>query len=108
MEASKIDFLKLAYRSANKKYFNFNEFVPLSSDYLKLEFEEQINKLRVKKARTKPYKTNRNVVIENAEALYNGVKIVMDAFENLTFLTRYHPNVDISSDSESELESKIE
>ena len=32
----------------------------------------------------------------------------MDAFENLTFLTRYHPNVDISSDSESELESKIE
>ena len=100
-----------------KKYFNFHEFGPLSSVYLKLadrdiginvvkirlkELEDQKNKLRVKKARIEPYKTNKKDVLKNAEALYNGVKIIMDAFENETFGMRYRPSVDVSSDLESD------
>lgn len=74
MEDSKIDYSKLTYRSGDLKYFNFNDFWPLSSVYLKLtdgdiginvvklrlkEFEGQINRLKVKKPRIEPYKTNK-------------------------------------------------
>ena len=68
----------------------------LSSIYLKLinediginvvklnieEFKDEIDKLEKKKAKKESYKRNKKEVLENAKALYDGVKIIIDEFE---------------------------
>ena len=68
----------------------------LSSVYLKLinediginvvklnieEFKDEIDKLEKKKAKKESYKRNKKEVLENAKALYDGVKIIIDEFE---------------------------
>ena len=74
MESSKTDYSKLIYKSGDSQYFNFNRFAPLSSVYLKLvnrdtginvlklrlqEFQDEIDKLTIKKTKKDPYKTNK-------------------------------------------------
>ena len=71
------------------QYFDFTRFGPLSSVYLKLVngsiginvvklklkgFKNEIDSLKRKKARKKPYKINKKDTLGNAEALYNGLK----------------------------------
>ena len=68
----------------------------LSSIYLKLinediginvvklnieEFKDEIDKLEKKKAKKESYKRNKKEVLENAKALYDGVKIIIDESE---------------------------
>ena len=74
MESSKTDYSKLIYKSGDSQYFNFNRFAPLSSVYLKLvnrdtginvlklrlqEFQDEIDKLTIKKTKEDPYNTNK-------------------------------------------------
>ena len=97
MEGSQIDYSKLVYRSGDNEYFDFTRFGPLSSFYLKLingstginvaklklkELKNDINSLKRKKAKNQLYKTNKKDALENAEALYNGLNTIVDAFEN--------------------------
>ena len=96
MEGRKIDYSKLAYKSGDNQYFDFNKTGPLSSIYLKLinentginvvklnieEFKDKTDKLEKKKAKKESYKRNKKEVLENAKALYDGVKIIIDEFE---------------------------
>ena len=97
MEGSQIDYSKLVYRSGDNEYFDFTRFGPLSSFYLKLingstginvaklklkELKNDINSLKRKKVKNQLYKTNKKDALENAEALYNGLNTIVDAFEN--------------------------
>ena len=97
MEGSQIDYSKLVYRSGDNEYFDFTRFGPLSSFYLKLingstginvaklklkELKNDINSLKRKKVKNQLYKTNKKDALENAEALYNGLNAIVDAFEN--------------------------
>ena len=97
MEGSQIDYSKLVYRSGDNEYFDFTRFGPLSSFYLKLingstginvaklklkELKSDINSLKRKKVKNQLYKTNKKDALENAEALYNGLNTIVDAFEN--------------------------
>ena len=96
MEGSQIDYSKLVYRSGDNEYFDFTRFGPLSSFYLKLingstginvaklklkELQNDINSLKRKKVKNQLYKTNKKDALENAEALYNGLNTIVDAFE---------------------------
>ena len=100
MESSKTDYSKLIYRSGQNKYFDFNRFGPLFSFCLKLingnigisvaklnmkEFRDEIDGLKGKKTKKEPYKTNKKEVLKNAEALYDGLKKIVDAFERRVF-----------------------
>ena len=97
MEGSQIDYSKLVYRSGDNEYFDCTRFGPLSSFYLKLingstginvaklklkELKNDINSLKRKKVKNQLYKTNKKDALENAEALYNGLNTIVDAFEN--------------------------
>ena len=97
MEGSQIDYSKLVYRSGDNEYFDFTRFGPLSSFYLKLingstginvaklklkELKNDINSLKRKKVKNQLYKTNKKDALENAEALYNRLNTIVDAFEN--------------------------
>ena len=81
-------------------YFDFNKFGPLSSFYLKFvnrnigisvaklnmkEFKDKINRLKKKKAKKQPYKINKKEILDNSEALYDGLEIIIDAFERRVF-----------------------
>ena len=114
MESSKTDYSKLIYRSGENKYFDFNRFVPLFSFCLKLingnigisvaklnmkEFRDEIDRLKGKKAKKEPYKTNKKEVLKNAEALYDGLKKIMDAFERRVFECGGCPVIDVDYDS---------
>ena len=120
MEGSKIDYYKLVFRSA--EYFDFTRFGLLSSFYLKLmngsiginvsklkEFKNEIHSLKRKKAKKQSDKTNKNYILENAEALYNGLNIIVDTFENRIFESKYRPEIDVDDylidDPESNLNS---
>ena len=85
------------YRSRNNEYFDFSRFVQLSSFYLKLvngsiginvaklklkEVTHEIDSLKRKKEKKHTYKINKNDGLENAEALYNGLNIIANAFKN--------------------------
>ena len=100
MEGSEISYSKLVYRSDDNEYFDFTRFVPLSSVYLKLvneniginvvklklkEFKNGMNSRKIKKAMNQSYKLNKKHTLKNAEALYNRLNIIMDAFENPIF-----------------------
>ena len=40
----------------------------------------------------------KNDTLEKAEALYNGLNIIVDAFENRKFESKYHPKIDVDID----------
>ena len=116
MEGGKIDHSKLVYRSGDNEYFDFNRFGPLSSFYLKLvngsigigvvklntkEFRNEIDKLERKKAKKQSYKTNKKDVLENAEAFYDGLKMIVDPFERQVFEYRGRPQTDVNYDLET-------
>ena len=102
-------FLKLSqlvYRSSDNEYFDFTRFRPLSSVYLKLvnenisinvvklklkEFKNETYSLKGKKVKKPSYKVNKHDTLENAEALYNGLNIIVNAFENGIFESKYRP-----------------
>ena len=117
MEGNKIDYYQLMYRSGDNQYFDFNKFGPLSSFYLKLvngniginvaklnmnEFKNEIDGLKKKKAKKPSQKTNKKDVSENAEALYNGLNIIVDAFERRVFEYGDRPEVDVDYDSDTQ------
>ena len=96
----KTDCSKLVYRSGENEYFDFTKFGQVSSFYLKLvngnigvnvaklsmnEFKNEIDRRKKKKAKKSSYKINKKDVLENAEALYSGLNIIVDAFERLVF-----------------------
>ena len=113
MEGSKIDYSKLVCRSDDNEYFDFTWFEPLSSFYLKLidgniginiaklklkEFKNEVDSLKRKKSKKQSYKTNKKDVLKNAEALYNRLNIIVNAFENRIFESKYRPEIDIDND----------
>ena len=73
------------------------------------EFKNEIHSLKRKKAKKQSDKTNKNYILENAEALYNGLNIIVDAFENRIFESKYRPEIDVDDylidDPESNLNS---
>ena len=116
IESSKIDYSKLIYKSSDNQYFDFNRFRPLSSVYLKLvnggiginvlkwrlkEFKDDIDKLINKKTKKEPYRRNEKDVLENANALYDRVKIIIGAFERVVFDYGGHTKIDVNYDLET-------
>ena len=108
------DYPKLVYWSGDNVYFDFNKFGPLSSFYLKFvnrnigisvaklnmkEFKDKINRLKKKKAKKQPYKINKKEVLDNSEALYDGLEIIIDAFERRVFEYEGRPVIDLDYDS---------
>ena len=100
MDGSETDYSKLVCRSDDNEYFDFTRFGPLSSVYLKLvngniginvvklklkEFKNRMSSRKRKKAMNQSYKLNKKHTLEKAEALYKGLNIIMDAFENPIF-----------------------
>ena len=116
MEGSKIDYSKLVSRSGDNEYFDFARFGLLSSFCLKFingsvginvaklklkEFKNEIDSLKRKKAKNQSYKANKNSVLQNAEALYNGLNIIVDAFEIRIFESKYRSEFDVDIHSTS-------
>ena len=116
MEGSKIDYSKLVYRSGDNQYFDFNWFGTFSSIYLKLingniginvaklnieDFRDEIDRLERTKAKKELYKRNKKEVLENAKALCDGVKIIIDAFERGVIKYGDLLWIDINYDSET-------
>ena len=113
MERSEINYSKLLYKSGDNKYFDFTRFWLLSSFYLKLingdisinaaklsikEFKNEIDRLEKKKTKKEPYKKNKEDVLKNANALYNWLNIIVDAFEKQIFEYRGCPKIDVDYD----------
>ena len=110
MEGNKIHYSELVYRSGDDEYFDFTKFWPLSSFYLKLvnrnigvnvvklnmnEFKNETYRLKKKTAKKPSYKTNKKDVLENTEALYNGLNIIVDAFERWVCEYGGRPETDV-------------
>ena len=62
------------------------------------EFKNEMDILKRKKAKKQSYKANRTDVLENAETLYNGLHIIVDAFENQIFDSKYRPEIYLDFD----------
>ena len=104
----------MVYRSSDNEHFDFTRFGPLSSFYLKLingnidinvaklninEFKHEMDVLKRKKGKKKQsYKANKKHVLENAQALYHELNIIVDAFENRIFESKYRPEIDVDID----------
>ena len=101
MEGSENDYSNLTYRSGDNMYFNFAWFEPLSSFYFTLinshigtnlaklnmkEFKDQIDWIVRKKAKKLTHK-NLKDLFKNAKVLYNGMNVIMDAFQKRVFVT---------------------
>ena len=110
MEVSKIDYSELVYRSGNNECIDFTRFGLLSSVYWKLvngnvvklklkEFKNEIDSLKRKTAKKQSYKINKKDTLENAEALYNGLNIIVDTCENRIFESKYRPEFDVDNDA---------
>ena len=110
---------KLVCWPSDNEYFDFTEFGPLSSFYLKLmngniginvaklnmkEVENRIDSLKRKKAKKSTYKKNKEDVFKSARALYDRMNIIVDAFKRLVFESKHFP--DISVDYESDIDDK--
>ena len=108
------DYPKLIYWSGDNVYFDFNKFGPLSSFYLKFinrnigisvaklnmkKFKDEINRLKKKKSKKQPYKINKKEVLDNSEALHDGLEIIVDAFERRLFEYGGRPVIDLDYDS---------
>ena len=63
------------------------------------EFKNEIDSLKRKTAKKQSYKINKKDTLENAEALYNGLNIIVDTFENRIFESKYHPEIDLDNDA---------
>ena len=73
-----------------------NESIGINAEKLKLkEFKNKIDSLKRKKAKKQPYKINKKDALENTGALYNGLNIIVDAFKNRIFESRYRPEIDV-------------
>ena len=122
MEGSKTDYSKLVYRSGDNEHFDFTRFGPLSSFYLKFinaniginvaklnmkEFKNEIDRLKRKKAKKQSYKTNKKDVLENAKTWYNGLNIIVDAFDRDLFRSINHPFIDADYDSNNDQEPDL-
>ena len=122
MEGSKTDYSKLVYRSGDNEHFDFTRFGLLSSFYLKFinaniginvaklnmkEFKNEIDRLKRKKAKKQSYKTNKKDVLENAKAWYNGLNIIVDAFDRDLFRSINHPFIDADYDSNNDQEPDL-
>ena len=103
----------MVHRSSDE-HLNFARFGPLSSFYLKLingsiginvaksklkEFNNKIDSIKRKNAKKQLYKTNKKDVSENTEALYNGLNIIVDAFQNQIFESKHCPEIDVDIDT---------
>ena len=116
MEGNKIDYSKLVYRSGDNEYFDFTRFGLLSSFYLKLinantgisvtklnmkEFKNDVDRLKKKKVK-KTVIQNKNDILKNAKALYNGLNIIVGAFERDVFRSINRPLIDADYDSNND------
>ena len=114
MEGSKTDYSKLVYRSDDDYCFSFTRFGLLSSFYLKLingnigisvaklnmeEFRDEIKRLENKKAKKDSYKKNKKDILENAEIFYDGLKLIVHAFERRVFEYGSRSQLDVDYDS---------
>ena len=63
------------------------------------EFGDEITRLDNKKTKKEPNKRNKKEVLENAEALYDGVDVIVDAFERRVFEYGDRLEVDVNYDS---------
>ena len=62
------------------------------------EFKNEVDSLKRKKSKKQSYKTNKKDVLKNAEALYDRLNIIVNAFENRIFESKYRPEIDIDND----------
>ena len=122
MEGSKINYSKLAHKSGDNDYFDFTIFGLLSSFHLKLingsiginvaklklkEIKNETYSLKRMNANKQSYKTKKKHVLENAQALYNGLIIIVDAFGNWKFESKYLPEIDVDNDLRDDQESNL-
>ena len=113
MERSEINYSKLVYKSGDNKHFDFNRFGPLSSFYLKLmngDIGMDVVKLNMmsskkrqigqkkRKQKKKVLQKNTEDVLKNANALHNGLNIIVDAFEKRIFEYEGRPKIDVDYD----------
>ena len=112
MERSKFNYSKLLYKSGDNEYFDFTRFGPLSSLYLKLingdistnaaklsikEFKNEIDRLEKKENKPRILQKKKDV-LKNTNALYNGLNIIVDAFEKQIFEYGGCPKTDVDYD----------
>ena len=64
-------------------------------------FQGKKDNLINKKMKKEPYKRNKKDVLENANALYDGVKIIIDGFERGVFEYGGRPRLDVDYDFET-------
>ena len=65
------------------------------------EFKDDTDKLINKKTKKEPYRRNEKDVLENANALYDRVKIIIGAFERVVFDYGGHTKIDVNYDLET-------
>ena len=63
------------------------------------EFNNKIDSIKRKNAKKQLHKTNKKDVSENTEALYNGLNIIVDAFQNQIFEIKHCPEIDVDIDT---------
>ena len=83
--------------------------LPLSSFYLKLingnidinitklnmkDFKNEIGRLKRKKVKKQSYKSNKKYVLEIFKTLYNGLNIIIEAFEKQILESKYRTEID--------------
>ena len=66
------------------------------------EFKNKIDRLEKKKTRKQKYKKNKEHVLQNANALYNGLNIIMDTSEKQIFEYRGRPKIDVDYETSSD------
>ena len=71
------------------------------------EFKNEIDRLKRRKAKRQSYKTNKKDVLENAKAFFNGLNIIIEAFENRIFQSKYRPEIDVDNDLRDDQESNL-
>ena len=69
------------------------------------EFKYEINRLKGKKAKKQTYKIDKRDGLENAEALYNGLNIIIETYKNRIFESKYRPNIDVDNNLSNNQES---
>ena len=83
--------------------------LPLSTFYLKLingniginiaklnmkDFKSEIGRLKRKKVKKQSYKSNKKYVLEIFKTLYNGLNIIIEAFEKQILESKYRTEID--------------
>ena len=75
--------------------------------------KNKIDKLKRKKSKEKTKKKQsykkkkKNNVLENAEALYNGLNMIIEAFENWIFESKDRPEIDVNYDLKHDQKSDL-